>query len=102
MGVQEEDLYPITAKASDINTPVIASNRSQIEQSQLRALLQEFSPVIQTTPGRITIVEHEIRVGETPPIRQRPYRIPYSQREVVRDEVKKMLEDHIIRLSTSP
>ena len=40
-----------------------------MEQSQLRALLQEFSLVSQTTPGRNTFAEREIYVGETPPTR---------------------------------
>ena len=101
-GIQEEDLYPITAQTNDVDTPVIASNSLRIKQSQLRALLQEFCHVIQNKRGWTTISEHEIHVGKTPRIRQRPYRIPYSQREVVRNEVKKMLEDYIIIPSTSP
>ena len=101
-GMLEENLYPLDAETVEIDMSVIASTLSVVEQRQLCELLQEFSPVIQTTPGRTTMAEHEIYVGDTPPIRQRPYRIPYSRRDIVREEVEKMLADRVIRPSTSP
>ena len=64
-GMLEENLYPLNAETVEIEMSVIAPNLSEVEQRQLHELLQEFSPVIQTSPGRTTIAEHEIYVGDT-------------------------------------
>ena len=72
-GMLEENLYPLKAETVEVDMSVIGPNLSKVKQKQLQELLQEFSPVIQTSPGRTTIAEHEIYVGDTPPIRQRPY-----------------------------
>ena len=73
-----------------------------LQQTQLSALFEEFPSVMKETPGRTTVVEHLITVGDVAPIRQKPYRIPYSQREVVQKELDKMLQAGVIRPSTSP
>ena len=75
--VQEENLYPMATTASNDNTPVLTSNCFLIEQSQLCALLQGFSPGIQTKPSRTTIAKHKIHVGGAALNHQRPYQIPY-------------------------
>ena len=45
----EENLYPLSTEMVEIDITVIAPNLSEVEQRQLHELLQEFSPVIQTT-----------------------------------------------------
>ena len=53
-------------------------------------------------PGRTTVCQHVIHVDGVAPIRQKPYRIPYSRREAVQEELQKLLEAGVIRPSTSP
>lgn len=52
--------------------------------------------------GRTTFVKHTIDTGNTPPIKQRAYRVSQKEEEVIRKEVKTMLENGIIRKSKSP
>ena len=49
-----------------------------------------------------TLVQHHIRVGDASPIQQKPYRVPYAQRDVVKQELDRMLQAKVIRPSTSP
>ena len=48
------------------------------------------------------MVTHSIYVEEAVPIRQRAYRVPYSQRDLVQKEIAGMLADGVIRPSKSP
>ena len=74
---------------------------SATQRSNLQKLLHEFADVLQDKPGRTTIVEHTINTGTANPIRKPPYRVPHSYREMVKTELKEMLESEIIEPSTS-
>src|ERR671928_1113131 len=52
--------------------------------------------------GRTTFIKHTIDTGNTPPIKQRAYRVSQKEKEVIRKEVETMLENGIIRKSKSP
>lgn len=48
-------------------------------------------------------IQHEIPLlHNTPPVHVKPYRIPQAQKEEVDRQVKKMLEEGIVRPSSSP
>jgi len=48
------------------------------------------------------VVEYEIPVGDTTPVRQPPYRTPYALRDKMKTQVEKMLQQGVIRESDSP
>ena len=50
----------------------------------------------------MNIVKMSIDTGDHPPIKQRPYKIPFSQRPQVNKALDDMLEAGIIRPSQSP
>ena len=72
------------------------------QRAQLTQVLLSYPNVITTTPGRTTLVQHYITVGDAVPVQQKPYRIPYSQRELVKQELDQMMKARVIRPSTSP
>ena len=47
-------------------------------------------------------IEHQILVGDAKPIRRPPYRTPYVLREEMQTQVQNILNNQIIRHSTSP
>ena len=65
-------------------------------------MISQCPSVFDSKPGRTIVSEHSVFVGDTVSIHQSPYRIPYSRREAVKDELDKMLAGNIIRPSTSP
>ena len=72
------------------------------QRERLLKLLKEMK--ISQTPelGTVEIIEHNIDVGEAKPIKQQPYRVPIAKREIIDQEVEKMLVKEIIRPSVSP
>ncbi len=68
------------------------------KQQQLRDLLQEFSGLFSSgegRPGRTSVVQHAIRTTG-PPIRQQMRRIPTATKDVVDQEVQRMLQHDVI------
>ena len=48
------------------------------QRAQLTQVLLSYPYVITNTPGRTTLVQHYIIVGDAVPVQQKPYQIPYS------------------------
>ena len=69
----EGDLYPEVSENVMVNLDAVASDLSEGQRQQLRDLMEETPNVFQSKPGRTTIVQHVIHVGDAAPIRQRPY-----------------------------
>ena len=55
-----------------------------------------------TDLGRTDIVKHKINTGTAAPVKQHPRRLPLSEKEIVREEISKMLKQGIIEPSQSP
>jgi len=44
------------------------------------------------------VVENQIQLGDTKPIRKPPYRTPYALRQEMKNQVQKMLDKVVIRV----
>lgn len=77
---------PVEFKRSWRNS-TINSHHEIHQQRALETVLEQFGKVVQDVPGRTSIVAHEIHTGATKPIRQRPCRLPFSERDKVKQEL---------------
>lgn len=77
------------------------------EKGTLEAMCEEFCDIfhLEGDVGALTCtnaVSHEITMrADSAPVNVRPYRLPDRHKEEVRKQIKKMLDDGIIRPSTS-
>ena len=97
------DLFEWTSEETmetidSVEMPDLTPTQKQV----LAEVVKSFQDVFNANPGRTSVSEHHIHVAEMTPIRQKPYRLPYSRREVVEEEMLKMLETKVIRPSCSP
>ena len=102
----ENDLHSFSNKLSWLkDIDMSDSSLNEDERHQLLNLLQEYSDVFvtrETDVGCARRFSHKIDTSNNDPIRQRPYRIPHSQQEMVDEHIQLMLKKGIIRESNSP
>ena len=82
-----------------------SSSLSENDKSRLIDLLIEYCDVFVNSDldlGRAHRFTHKIDTGDNAPFRQRPYRIPQSQLEMVDKNIEEMLNKGIIQESNSP
>ena len=81
------------------------STLTKTEQKRLLQLLKQNRDIFALSLselGRTSAIQHDIDIGESPPIRQRPYRVSPDTRETINTHVSDMLSQGIITVSNSP
>ena len=72
---------------------------SSNENEKLHVLLEKIESVFAFSDfelGGTSLVQHSRDTGDSKPIHKRPYRIPYSQREIVEKQIQGLLDRGII------
>ena len=75
---------------------------SPCERNALLTTLLRYADVFEHSLGHTTVVRHKIDTGDSPPIRQRPRRLPYAYRKETDDQIRDMLDQGVIQPSISP
>ena len=94
-----ENVEPLTWNDSDHTATVGSLTPDQLQD--LTNLKKKFSSVVSDVPGRTTLIEHSIETEGNKPIRLPVYRLPQAMQTTLREEIKQMLDQGIIRPSTS-
>ena len=111
MPVQTVETRPLTKTANGMANEAIeklvadTEGLTKIEQAQLHELLQDFSDVISTGAadlGRTNLTQHRIDTGDAKPIKQSVRRLPFQQRQHVRELLDNMLEQGVIEPAKGP
>ena len=84
------------------NLDLKLSHLSKSKKQEIIALLSEFSHLFPDTPSRTDMIEHDIDIGHTIPIKQHAYRCNPIKLRQVNKEIDYMLENDIIQHSSSP
>ena len=69
------------------------------EREQLSALIHEHEHLFTDVPGRTSVVLHDVDVGDSPPVKQHPYRANPTKMKLLRKEIEYMLANDIIEPS---
>ena len=100
---EEERFEPLSE-----HKPIVFTLNKDLTEEQLKklkSLLERYKNCFKSknSTGSAKYVEHEITLDVgTLPIKQRQYRVPIAQQEIVKKQVSEMLEDGVIRPSQSP
>ena len=95
---ESSETVPETQKAD-------LSHVSEAQREKLEELLERNADLFAKNDcdlGRTDLVKAKIDTGSHPPIKQRPYRLPFSQRKLVEQHIQDMLKAGVIEPSQSP
>ena len=75
------------------------------QESEFKQLLREFTDLFTkdiTQLDRTDLVIHKIYTEDVSPISSRPYLVPITEQAFINEEVQRMLDNKLIKDSTSP
>ncbi|XP_073731162.1 retrovirus-related Pol polyprotein from transposon opus [Misgurnus anguillicaudatus] len=92
---KEEDHQLIEQAVENSHVPI------QVK-SQLKHLLCEWPTVCTHKIGRTSCIKHEIKTNDELPLRKKPYRVSRAKNDFIEEQIQELLQQNIIRPSTSP
>ena len=99
---EKPDVQP--PPAENVPVDLTDADLTDTQKAELQNLLNEYRDIFALKPnelGRTNLVQHHIDTGDHAPIRQRAYRVPAAQKERIEHCIDEMLEQGVIRPSTS-
>ncbi|UYV62854.1 hypothetical protein LAZ67_2002159, partial [Cordylochernes scorpioides] len=80
----------------------INNNISFKEQERLKQILAKYTDLFSSRLGWTNLAKHQIHTEDAKPIKHKPYRVSAKERTIIKDQIDEMLEEGIIRPSSSP
>ena len=99
----ENDQQPIKLQNSQILN-VLGTKLSHlplVQRKELAEVITQYREVFPDVPSKTDLIEHDVDVGDSAPIKQHPYRVSPMKKELLDKEVQYMLKNDIIEESQS-
>ena len=80
---------------------IIEENLTKEQKGQFRDISTEVQQICTDLPGETDVIQHRISLTTTETIRTKPYAVPFSIRQSLKGDIRKMLQLKIIRESYS-
>ena len=101
--IDEEQLLDTrrTSEKETYKDVKISSKLSASQKRDMKNLVFQYRDVFTDKPGTTNLAEHKIEMVTDDPVRVKPYPIPYSLREELKQDIEQMLDMGVIRKSDS-
>ena len=99
----ENDQQPIKLQNSQIlnDSGTKLSHLPLVQRKELAEVITQYREVFPDVPSKTNLIEHDVDVGDSAPIKQHPYRVSPMKKELLDKEVQYMLKNDIIEESQS-
>ena len=84
---------------NDLGTKL--SHLPLVQRKELAEVITQYREVFPDVPSKTNLIEHDVDVGESAPIKQHPYRVSPMKKELLDKEDQYMLKNDIIEESQS-
>lgn len=82
-------------------TPRFGSILTEEQKRQVQEVMAKFPTLFSDDPGRTHLIQHHIKLTSKEPVQEKPYRMPFSVREQVKQEIDELLRLGLIVESDS-
>jgi len=85
------DRQPIKLQNSQILNDLDSklSHLDVIKREELAEVIRQYEGIFPDVPNKTNVMEHDVDVGEASPIKQHPYRVSPTKRELLDKEIKR-------------
>ena len=77
------------------------SHLPSVKRKELAEVINQYREVLPDVPNKTNLIEHNVDVGDSAPIKQHPYRVTPMKKELLDKEVQYMFENDIMEESQS-
>lgn len=105
---EEDDVETVSVPTGSLQNSNILQNLNsylkymcELQRVDVVALIEKFPTIFSDVPSQTNVLFHDIDVGNTSPIMQHPYRVNPVKREIMKSEIKYMLQNGLAVSSQS-
>ena len=101
--VDEEELLELGShcQKETLRDVKLGLGLTKSQEENIWQILGAYDSVFTDVPGKSNVIQHQITLTDSTPIRSKPYPLPYAIRKNLKTEIQEMLDLGIIRTSTS-
>ena len=101
-GSLTEIICPVLKQKESVLDISINTNLNSNQKTEIHGLVDSFSDIFSDLPAKTNAIKHTIKVSSEEPVKLKPYPLPFSSEQVVREEINNMLLNDVIEPSDSP
>ena len=94
--------FPTAKQPQSYNDVSISDALTSEQRAEVEALIEQYPDVLTSVPRRTDLIQHDIKLLTSEPIRSKGYPVPFKARDVMDSQIKEMLELGVIEKSVSP
>ena len=96
--------FPMAKQPQPYDDVSVSDALTSEQRAEVKALIEQYPDVLTSTsvPGRTDLIQHDIKLSTSEPIRSKGYPVPFKARDVMDSEIKEILDLGVIEKSVSP
>ena len=94
--------FPTAKQPQSYNDVSVSDALTSEQRAEVKALIEQYPDVLTSVPGRTDLIQHNIELSTSEPMRSKGYQVPFKARDFMDSEIKEMLELGVIEKPVSP
>ena len=101
-GSLTEIICPVLKQKESVLDVSINPKLNSSQRTEIQELIDSYSNIFSDLPAKTNVMKHTIKLSSTDPVKLKPYPLPFTSEQVIREEINNMLLNDVIEPSDSP